>query len=91
MVLGRRMDILAWNPRRGPPHRLLPTPRQTAQLRPPGLLRLGDATALHELGEGSPDRVAFLRMEAARHPDDPRLEAEAAGRANDASRTPTSW
>ncbi|MER8029857.1 helix-turn-helix domain-containing protein [Streptomyces bauhiniae] len=74
LVLGRRMDILAWNPLAAALltdfSRLPEKQRNYARL----VFSDSEVRERYENWEAvAPDCVAFLRMEAARHPDDPRL------------------
>ncbi|MEU1200237.1 helix-turn-helix domain-containing protein [Streptomyces sp. NPDC005813] len=74
VILGRRMDILAWNPLAAAlltDFSQLPEKRRNyARL----VFSDSDIRERYENWEAvAPDCVAFLRMEAARHPDDPRL------------------
>ncbi|MFF0712207.1 helix-turn-helix domain-containing protein [Streptomyces bauhiniae] len=74
IVLGRRMDILAWNPLAAA---LLTDFSQLAEgQRNYARLVFSDSEVRRRYLNWetvAPDCVAFLRMEAARHPDDPRL------------------
>ncbi|MFH8616336.1 helix-turn-helix domain-containing protein [Streptomyces sp. NPDC017979] len=74
IILGRRMDILAWNPLAAALltdfSQLPDKQRNYARL----VFSDSDIRSRYENWETvAPDCVAFLRMEAARHPDDPRL------------------
>ncbi|MGW4360859.1 helix-turn-helix domain-containing protein [Streptomyces californicus] len=74
MVLGRRMDILAWNPLAAA--LLTDFSRLTDKQRNYARLVFSDSELRRRYTDWekvAPDCVAFLRMEAARHPEDPQL------------------
>ncbi|MFJ9765656.1 helix-turn-helix domain-containing protein [Streptomyces erythrochromogenes] len=74
IVLGRRMDILAWNPLAAA--LLTDFSQLTDKQRNYARLVFSDSEMRRRYANWekvAPDCVAFLRMEAARHPDDPRL------------------
>ncbi|MFJ9690556.1 helix-turn-helix domain-containing protein [Kitasatospora sp. NPDC101183] len=74
IILGRRMDILAWNPLAAA--LLTDFSRLPDKQRNYARLVFSDSEIRERYGNWeamAPDCVAFLRMEAARHPDDPRL------------------
>ncbi|WP_108987763.1 helix-turn-helix domain-containing protein [Streptomyces coelicoflavus] len=74
IVLGRRMDILAWNPLAAA--LLTDFSQLSAKERNYARLVFSDSEVRARYKNWhamAPDCVAFLRMEAARHPDDPRL------------------
>ncbi|WP_121830728.1 helix-turn-helix domain-containing protein [Streptomyces sp. S1] len=74
IVLGRRMDILAWNPLAAA--LLTDFSQLPDKQRNYARLVFSDSEMRQRYANWekvAPDCVAFLRMEAARHPDDPRL------------------
>ncbi|MFG3089760.1 helix-turn-helix domain-containing protein [Streptomyces antibioticus] len=74
IILGRRMDILAWNPLAAA--LLTDFSRLTDEQRNYARLVFSDSEMRRRYmnwEKVAPDCVAFLRMEAARHPDDPLL------------------
>ncbi|MGV9423297.1 helix-turn-helix domain-containing protein [Streptomyces sp. NPDC003656] len=74
LILGRRMDILAWNPLAAA--LLADFSQLTERQRNYARLVFSDSEVRRRYVNwetAAPDCVAFLRMEAARHPDDLRL------------------
>ncbi|MGW1201946.1 helix-turn-helix domain-containing protein [Streptomyces cyaneofuscatus] len=74
IILGRRMDILAWNPLAAA--LLTDFSQLTDKQRNYARLVFSDSELRQRYMNwetAAPDCVAFLRMEAARHPDDPQL------------------
>ncbi|MGW4049544.1 helix-turn-helix domain-containing protein [Streptomyces sp. NPDC004779] len=74
IILGRRMDILAWNPLAAA--LLTDFSQLTDKQRNYARLVFSDSELRRRYMDWekvAPDCVAFLRMEAARHPDDPQL------------------
>lgn len=74
IILGRRMDILAWNPLAAA--LLTDFSQLTQKQRNYARLVFSDSEMRRRYmnwEKVAPDCVAFLRMEAARHPDDPQL------------------